>query len=122
MRRRKFITLVGGAAGWTFAARAQQPGRVWRVGFITGASFEAFSPLYAGFQQGMRELGYLEGKDYISEWRSVEGKYERVPEIAAELARLKVDVIVTGTIAALPALKTVCRPCFHLVSTPKPAD
>jgi putative tryptophan/tyrosine transport system substrate-binding protein len=105
MRRRKFITLVGGAAGWTFAARAQQPGRVWRVGFITGASFEAFSPLYAGFQQGMRELGYLEGKDYISEWRSVEGKYERVPEIAAELARLKVDVIVTGTIAALPALK-----------------
>ena len=53
----------------------------------------------------MRELGYLEGKDYTSEWRSVEGKYERVPEVATELARLKVDVIVTATIAALPALK-----------------
>jgi putative ABC transport system substrate-binding protein len=49
--------------------------------------------------------GYVEGKDYISEWRSLEGKYERVPEIAAELVRLKVDVIVTGMIAALPILK-----------------
>ena len=53
----------------------------------------------------MRELGYVEGKDYVSEWRSLDGKYERVPEIAAELVRLKVDVIVTGTIAALPTLK-----------------
>jgi ribose 1,5-bisphosphokinase PhnN len=52
----------------------------------------------------MRELGYVEGKDYVSEWRSLDGKYERVPEIAAELVRLKV-VIVTSTIAALPTLK-----------------
>jgi len=53
----------------------------------------------------MRELGYVEGKDFVIEWRSVEGKYERFPEIAAELVRLKVDVFVTGVTAALPALK-----------------
>jgi len=104
--RRRFLAAIGGSAvAWPFIARAQQPDRVRRVGFLTGASFETFSPLHAGFQQGMRELCYLEGKDYISEWRSVEGKYERVPEVATELARLKVDVIVTATIAALPALK-----------------
>jgi putative ABC transport system substrate-binding protein len=106
MRRRKFLGVLGGSAvAWPLGARAQQPGRVWHVGFITAVSFETFASLYAGFRQGMRELGYREGIDYISEWRSVEGKYERVPEIAAELVRLKVDVIVTGTIAALPALK-----------------
>jgi putative ABC transport system substrate-binding protein len=53
----------------------------------------------------MRELGYVEGKDFIIEWRSVEGRYERFPELAAELVRLKVDVFVTGVTAALPALK-----------------
>jgi putative ABC transport system substrate-binding protein len=105
LNRRHFISLLGSVVAWPIAARAQQPGRVWRVGFLTAVPFETFSRLYAGFQQGMRELGYLEGKDYISEWRSVEGKYERVSEIAAELVRLKVDVIVTGTIAALPTLK-----------------
>ena len=104
--RREFITLLGGAAAaWPRSARAQQPARVWRVGFLTAVSLKTFSHLYAGFQQGMRELGYVEGKDYVSEWRSLDGKYERVPEIAAELVRLKVDVIVTGTIAALPTLK-----------------
>jgi putative ABC transport system substrate-binding protein len=106
MKRREFITLLGGAAAaWPLAARAQQSDRLWRVGFLTAVSLETFSHLYAGFQQGMRELGYVEGKDYVSEWRSLEEKYERVPEIAAELVRLKVDVIVTATGAALPALK-----------------
>jgi putative tryptophan/tyrosine transport system substrate-binding protein len=104
-RRRFLATIAGSAVAWPLNARAQQPRRVWRVGFLTAVSFEEFSHLYAGFQLGMGELGYLEGKDYISEWRSVEGKYERVPEISAELVRLRVDVIVTGTAAALPALK-----------------
>jgi len=58
-----------------------------------------------GFVQGMRELGYVNEKDYVIEWRSVEGNYERIPEIAAEFVRLKVDVIVTALGAALPTLQ-----------------
>ena len=105
LRRREFITLLGGSAAWPLAARAQQAGKVWRIGLLSGASRSDASGLYAAFVQGMRELGYIEGKDFVIEWRSVEGRYERIPEIAAELVRLKVDVIVTGLSAALPTLK-----------------
>ena len=106
LKRRQFIALLGGAAAaWPLSLRAQQAGKVWRIGFLTAVSREAYSRLYAGFQEGMRELGYVEGKDFVSEWRSVEGNYERFPELADELARLKVDVIVSGVTAALPALK-----------------
>jgi putative tryptophan/tyrosine transport system substrate-binding protein len=106
MRRREFITLLGGAAvGWPFAVSAQQVGKIWRIGLLSALSRETSSRLYAGFQQGMRDLGYVEGKDFVIEWRSVEGNYERFPEIAAEFIRLKVDVIVTGVSAAVPPLK-----------------
>ena len=106
LKRRQFIALLGGAAAaWPLSLRAQQAGKAWRIGFLTAVSREAYSRLYAGFQEGMRELGYVEGKDFVSEWRSVEGNYERFPELADELARLKVDVIVSGVTAALPALK-----------------
>jgi putative ABC transport system substrate-binding protein len=97
MRRREFITLLGGAtASWPLAARAQQTGKVWRIGVPIVVSRETFSRVFAGFQQGMRELGYVEGKDFVVEWRSAEGRYERLPDVAAELVRLKVDIIVTG--------------------------
>jgi len=103
--RREFILTLGGAASaWLFAARAQQPGKVWRVGFFSGTSRSAVSGLYAGFVRGMADLGYAEGKNFVIEWRSAEEKYERIPEIAAEFVRLNVDVIVTGT-AALTVLK-----------------
>ena len=106
MRRRDFITLLGGAAAaWPLAARAQQAGKVWRIGYLSAVSRESSSRSYAALQQGMRELGYVEGKDFVIEWRSVEGKYERFPEIVTELVRLKLDVIVTGVTAALPALQ-----------------
>jgi putative ABC transport system substrate-binding protein len=105
MKRRALITPLGGAAAWPLAARAQQTGNVWRIGYVAGVSRSAASGSYAAFVQGMRELGYIEGKDFVIEWRSVEGRYERFPEIAAELVRLKVDVFVTGVTAALPALK-----------------
>jgi putative ABC transport system substrate-binding protein len=106
LKRREFITLLGGAAAaWPLAARAQQTGKVWRIGFLSAVARSAASGSYASFVQGMRELGYVEGKDFVIEWRSVEGKYERFPEIAEELVRLKVDVFVTGVTAALPALK-----------------
>jgi putative tryptophan/tyrosine transport system substrate-binding protein len=104
--RREFITLLGGAAAaWPLAARAQQAGKVWRIGFLSAVSRESSFRSYAALQQGMRELGYVEGKDFVIEWRSVEGKYERFPEIVGELVRLKLDVIVTGVTAALPALQ-----------------
>ena len=106
LRRREFITLLGGAtAAWPLAARAQQPGKVWRIGFLSGTSRSAVSGLYDAFVQGMREHGYVDGKDYAIEWHSAEENYERIPEIAAEFVRLKVDVIVTALGAALPTLK-----------------
>jgi putative tryptophan/tyrosine transport system substrate-binding protein len=105
MRRRDFITgIAGSAAAWPLAASAQQTGKVWRIGFLSGASRSAVSGLYDAFVQGMREHGYVDEKDYAIEWRFAES-YERVPEIAAEFVRLKVDVVVTALGAALPTLK-----------------
>ena len=106
MKRRAFITLLGGAAvAWPLAAGAQQARKVWRIGFLSAVSRESSFRSYAALQQGMRELGYVEGNDFVIEWRSVEGKYERPPQIVGELVRLKLDVIVTGVTAALPALQ-----------------
>src|SRR5215472_7429566 len=104
-RRPLLVALGGAAAAWPLAARAQQGGKVWRIGYVAGVSRSAASGSYAAFVQGMRELGYVEGKNFVIEWRSVEGRYERFPEIAAELMRLKVDIFVTGVTAALPALQ-----------------
>jgi putative ABC transport system substrate-binding protein len=103
--RREFITLLGGAAiAWPVAARAQQREQMRRIGFL----FSVIPPAHfgsdgggRGFTQGMRELGYLEGKDFVVEWRSAEGHYERLPDFAAELVRMKVDVIVTGSSPAV---------------------
>jgi ABC-type uncharacterized transport system substrate-binding protein len=106
MRRRQFIALLGGgAAAWPFAVRAQQTGKVWRIGFLSGASRSAVSGLYDAFVQGMREHGYVDEKDYAIEWRFTEEGDERLPEIAAEFVRLKVDVVVTALGRALPTLK-----------------
>ena len=86
---------------------AQQQDKRFRVGFLAGGarpqSLDA-SP-YAGFTQGMRELGYVEGKNVVLEWRFADGKYERFPDLAAELVRLKVDVIVLVASFAVPATK-----------------
>ena len=88
MRRRDLIMLFGGvAAAWPLAAQTQQAGKVWRIGYVAGVSRSAASGSYAAFVQGMRELGYVEGKNFVIEWRSVEGRYERFPELAAELVR-----------------------------------
>ena len=104
--RREFIALiVGSAAIWPLLVRAQQTGKLWRICYLSAVSRESSSRSYAALQQGMRDLGYVEGKDFVLEWRSVEGKYERFSEIMAELVRLNVDVIVTGVTAALPALQ-----------------
>ena len=78
------------------SAQAQQPTKVHRIGFLSTISRSAISARIDAFRQGLRELGYVEGKNIVIEWRSGEGKIDRLPALAAELARLKVDVIVTA--------------------------
>jgi len=108
VKRRQFIRLIGGAAvGWPLAARAQQP-KVSTVGvLVVGApGSEQFWRL---FRDGMRELGYIEGQNIRFEFRSDEGKISHLPELAAELVRLKVDVIVTWFTPAARAAKQATR-------------
>ena len=88
------------------SAEAQQPKKIYRIGFL-GANFPSTNPArYEAFRQGLRELGYVEGKNIVIDWRYGEGKLDRLTELAAELVRLKVDVIVTGGAASTrPAKK-----------------
>ncbi len=90
MRRREFITLLGGAAAWSFAARARDAKKTPRIGFL------GLAPEYSGIEAlkaGLRDLGYVEGSSVIIEWRWAE-KVDQLPELAAELVRMNVDVIV----------------------------
>jgi putative tryptophan/tyrosine transport system substrate-binding protein len=106
MHRRRAVAAIAciGAAGALRGAFAQQ-GKVWRIGFLSPrakpAPGEAY-PYYA-IVKGMKELGHVEGKDYVMEWRYTDGRYERFAELAAELVRAKVDIIVTGTPAGVRA-------------------
>ena len=77
-------------------AEAQQAKKIPRIGYLTVSSLSANAARIEAFRQGLRELGYVEGKNIVIEWRSAEGKFERQGELAAELVRLKVDVIVTS--------------------------
>ncbi|MFL5048946.1 MAG: ABC transporter substrate-binding protein [Xanthobacteraceae bacterium] len=111
MRRRAFIALLGGAAaGWPLAARAQQPGKLPTIGFL-GAAPSVESQRVAAFEQRLRELGWIEGRTVAIEYRWAEGRSERYAENAAELVRLKVDVIVTSatppTLAAKQATEVI---------------
>src|SRR6476646_10356916 len=109
MRRREFITLLGGvAAAWPLAARAQQPaGRVYRVGYLAFSSRGQSIHLSKAFEEGLRSLGYRVGENVVIEYRFADGQLERLPALAAELVRLGVDVIVTAahqnTVAAMKA-------------------
>jgi ABC-type uncharacterized transport system substrate-binding protein len=94
MRRREFISLVGGmAVAWPLAAGAQQPGKIYRIGFLWDSP-DAFVDALEAFRQGLNELGYVEGQTITIEYRWAEGRPERMRELAEELVRLKVDVIV----------------------------
>ena len=107
MRRREFITLLGGAASWPLAALAQQP-KVPTIGalVIGNISPEQF---WREFRQGLRDLGYVEGQNIRFEFRSAEGHLDRLPELAAELVRLKVDIIVTWFTPTALAAKQATR-------------
>src|SRR6476620_899782 len=104
MRRRNFITLLGGAAAaWPLAALAQQAGKLPTIGFL-GADASAFGPWTAAFVAHLRELGWIEGRNIAIEYRWSQGRNERYAEIAAEFVRLKVDIIVTVG-SAVPTVK-----------------
>jgi len=103
MKRREFITLLGGAAGWPLVARAQQPGMLPTIGYLGSATPATQGQWVAAFVQRLRELGWIEGRTIAIEYRWAEGRTERAAEIAAELVQRKVDVIVTSGTAVVVA-------------------
>jgi putative ABC transport system substrate-binding protein len=116
MRRRDFITLLGGGAAWPIAAHAQQAGRVYRVALVFTTSpasemvgSDPIHPFANTFVHSLRTLGYLQGQNLVHEPRSAEGKFERFPEIMRELVSTNVDVIVTVANPMTQAAKDVTR-------------
>jgi putative tryptophan/tyrosine transport system substrate-binding protein len=121
MKRREFITLLGGAiAAWPLAAHAQQAAKLPTIGFLGTTTASAWGPWTAAFVQRLRELGWIEGHNLAIEYRWAEGRSERFAEIAAEFVRLKVGVIVTGGNAAVAAKQatSVVPIIFLLVGDP----
>jgi putative ABC transport system substrate-binding protein len=106
LRRREFITLLGGAAAaWPLAARAQRPAKLPTIGFLGQSTRTAASEWVAAFVQRLRELGWIENRTVAIDYRWAEGRDEQFANIAAEFVRLKVDVIVTSGVPAVLASK-----------------
>src|SRR5262249_13434553 len=105
IKRREFITLIGGAAAWPLVARAQHAGKVWRMGFIAHGHESFYDALF----ESLREYGYEEGRDLIVERRYARGQAERFKEFAAEMVRLNVDVIVVVTTPAALAVMNATK-------------
>jgi putative ABC transport system substrate-binding protein len=106
VKRREFITMLGGAATWPVIGRAQYQGNVARIGFLGNSTAALEANLVEPFRDGLRALGYEEGRNIVIEYRWAEGNYERFPLLVAELLALKVDVIVTAGTPATVALQT----------------
>jgi putative ABC transport system substrate-binding protein len=104
MRRREFITLLGGAAAWPLGVRAQQAGKILTIGFLGASTASIWRPWTAAFVQRLGELGWIEGRTVMIEYRWAEGRPERFAEIAAEFVQRNVDVIVTAE-SAVAAVK-----------------
>jgi putative ABC transport system substrate-binding protein len=110
MRRREFITLLGGgaAAAWPLAARAQQPAMPI-VGLVSGRSLEASGRFAGAFRKGLSETGYVEGQNVTVEYNWLGDRYDRLPETMADLVRRRVTIIATPA-AILPRLRRRLRP------------
>src|SRR5438046_2249659 len=102
-KRRQFITLLGGAAAWPLAARAQQAGKLPTIGFLVTGTPSSQGQWVAAFVQRLRELGWIEGRTVAIEYRWAEARDERFAEIASEFVRMNVDVIVAAGPAARAA-------------------
>jgi putative tryptophan/tyrosine transport system substrate-binding protein len=105
MRRRQFIALAGGILIAPLAARAQQASKVWRIGVLETVPKAPNAANFDAFQRGLRELGYIEGRNYVVEYRSADGRAERYPDLAAELVRMPVDIIITRGTPAVRAAR-----------------
>jgi putative tryptophan/tyrosine transport system substrate-binding protein len=110
IRRRDFVILLGGGAAgaWPLAARAQQS-HAYRIGVLLPGTPTSFAPRTQAFVEGLRDLGYVEGKTVAIEWKWGQDRVDRLPELAAELVGSQVDVIVTGGTPATRAIKNATR-------------
>jgi putative ABC transport system substrate-binding protein len=122
VRRRQFITLLGGAAAaWSLAARAEQANKVYRIGVLEQTSAAMHDAYFAAFRQGLHEQGFVEGQNLLIEYRSADDRAERYPGLAAELVRLNVDLILTrGTPAVLAAKKATTTISVVMAATGDP--